>query len=63
MPVYWFALSQVVHIDWKNAALVFVILHVLDYPSSNGYNSFMDRDTESIGGLKSPFSQQSNYFM
>lgn len=34
--------------------LIFIILHVLVYPSSNGYNSYMDRDTTPIGGLKNP---------
>jgi 1,4-dihydroxy-2-naphthoate octaprenyltransferase len=33
---------------------VFLILHLLVYPSSNGYNSYMDRDTTPIGGLKNP---------
>ena len=39
MPVYWFALSQVVEKDWTRAILIFVILHLLVYPASNGYNS------------------------
>lgn len=54
MPVYWFALTQLVNINWLNATLIFVILHVLVYPSSNGYNSYMDRDTSPIGGLANP---------
>ncbi|MDB5203902.1 MAG: UbiA prenyltransferase [Ferruginibacter sp.] len=54
MPVYWFALSQVVQIQAAHAILAFIILHFLIYPASNGYNSYMDRDTESIGGIKSP---------
>jgi len=54
MPVYWFALGQVVHRDWGRALLIFVILHVLVYPASNGYNSLMDRDTTPIGGLREP---------
>jgi len=53
-PLYLFALSQVPHINWCNAALIFFILHFLIYPASNGYNSYMDRDTESIGGLEKP---------
>jgi 1,4-dihydroxy-2-naphthoate octaprenyltransferase len=32
----------------------FVILHGLVYPSSNGYNSYMDKDESSIGGIKNP---------
>ena len=54
MPVYWFALSQVVQPDAERALLIFIILHVLIYPSSNGFNSYMDRDEDSIGGVKSP---------
>jgi len=54
MPVYWFAVGQVRDINWHTAILIFVILHVLVYPASNGYNSYMDRDTTPIGGLKNP---------
>jgi 1,4-dihydroxy-2-naphthoate polyprenyltransferase len=53
-PIYLFALGQVPHINWLNAGLIFIILHFLIYPASNGYNSYMDRDTESIGGLEKP---------
>ncbi len=34
--------------------MIFVILHLLVYPASNGYNSYMDRDTGSVGGIKNP---------
>ncbi len=54
MPVYWLSLSQVAEINNNRAILVFVILHLLLYPAGNGYNSYMDRDTESIGGIKNP---------
>jgi len=54
MPVYWFALSQVVRPHIGRAILIFFIIHLLIYPSSNGFNSYMDRDEESIGGLKNP---------
>jgi 1,4-dihydroxy-2-naphthoate octaprenyltransferase len=54
MPVYWFALSQVAERDWGRAVLIFFILHLLVYPASNGYNSYMDRDTTPIGGLANP---------
>jgi 1,4-dihydroxy-2-naphthoate octaprenyltransferase len=33
---------------------VFFILHFLLYPASNGYNSYFDKDEQSIGGLKNP---------
>ncbi len=53
-PVFFFALSVVDHIHWGRTVLVFFILHVLVYPASNGYNSYMDRDESSIGGLANP---------
>lgn len=54
MPIFFFALSQVKSIDYQKSILVFIMLHLLVYPASNGYNSYMDRDTESIGGLEKP---------
>jgi 1,4-dihydroxy-2-naphthoate octaprenyltransferase len=54
MPVFWFALGQVIPRDWGRALLVFLILHLLVYPASNGYNSYMDRDSSPIGGLQHP---------
>lgn len=62
MPVYWFALSQVNKINWHDAILIFIILHVLVYPASNGYNSYMDRDTGSIGGIKNPLQPTKQLF-
>ncbi len=53
-PLFFFALSQVADIDWTRAGLIFLILHFFIYPASNGYNSYMDRDTDSIGGLEKP---------
>jgi 1,4-dihydroxy-2-naphthoate octaprenyltransferase len=63
MPVYWFALSQVPVINWKSAILIFIILHFLIYPASNGYNSFMDRDTSPIGGVRSPMEPTRQLFL
>ncbi|HYE55627.1 MAG TPA: UbiA family prenyltransferase [Chitinophagaceae bacterium] len=62
LPVYLFALSQLAHINWNNALLIFFILHVLVYPSSNGYNSYMDRDTGPIGGLAKPLQPTRQLF-
>ena len=62
MPVYWFALSQVSDINWRDAALIFIILHLLVYPASNGYNSFMDKDTSPIGGVKNPMQPTKQLF-
>jgi 1,4-dihydroxy-2-naphthoate octaprenyltransferase len=63
MPVYFFALSQLNHIDWYNAINVFMILHLFVYPASNGYNSYMDRDTSPIGGLKNPLQPTRQLFL
>ena len=54
LPVYLFAVSQVPVIHTGHALLIFFILHFLVYPSSNGYNSYMDRDETPIGGIKDP---------
>ncbi|MEO6230741.1 MAG: UbiA family prenyltransferase [Ferruginibacter sp.] len=62
MPVYWFALSQTVNINTSDAILVFFLLHLLVYPASNGYNSYMDRDTESVGGIKNPMQPTKQLF-
>lgn len=62
MPVYWFALSQVVEVNIFHTILVFMILHLLVYPASNGYNSYMDRDTDSIGGVQHPLQPSRQLF-
>lgn len=54
MPVFLFALSQTDTVNWQTSFIAFVILHLFVFPSSNGYNSFQDRDETSIGGLKHP---------
>lgn len=62
LPVYLFALSQVPDVDWGKAVAVFIILHLLVYPASNGYNSYMDRDETPIGGLASPLQPTKQLF-
>jgi len=62
LPVYLFAISQLPAINGTNAVVVFLILHVLVYPSSNGYNSYMDRDETPIGGLKNPLQPTRELF-
>lgn len=54
MPVFLFALALTPNLDGARLALVFLALHLFLYPSSNGYNSYFDKDEESIGGLKRP---------
>src|ERR1051325_946851 len=64
MPVYWWALGQAVeNRSGGRALLVFLILHLLVYPASNGYNSFMDRDTSPIGGLEKPLQPTPQLFV
>ncbi|HRH60993.1 MAG TPA: UbiA family prenyltransferase [Chitinophagaceae bacterium] len=62
MPVFFFGLSFANEINWQRAALAFVLIHFLLYPASNGYNSFMDRDTESIGGVQKPMQPERELF-
>lgn len=54
MPVFLFAYSQADNPNITAALTLFFILHLLIYPSSNAYNSYMDKDTESVGGIKYP---------
>jgi len=53
-PVFFFATAIVSGYNTENFWLVFIILHFLLYPASNGYNSYFDKDEGSIGGLKHP---------
>lgn len=54
LPVFLFALCVAPEINWDAAVAIFLILHFLLYPASNGYNSYFDKDTDSIGGLRNP---------
>lgn len=54
LPVYLFTVSQADTIDATGAWISLVCLHLLLYPASNGYNSYFDKDEQSIGGLKVP---------
>ncbi|MEO5999772.1 MAG: UbiA family prenyltransferase [Chitinophagaceae bacterium] len=62
MPVYLFALSTLLKPDWGRALVIFFILHVLVYPASNAYNSYMDRDEGSIGGVRNPMQPTTQLF-
>lgn len=62
MPVFWFALSVVSDYAMGKAVAVFLIIHLLVYPASNGYNCYFDRDQSSIGGLKHPPKVTKNLF-
>lgn len=54
LPVFLFALAVSVNINPTSIVIVLVALHVFLYPASNGFNSYFDKDTDSIGGLKNP---------
>jgi 1,4-dihydroxy-2-naphthoate octaprenyltransferase len=54
MPVYILALSQARDINLFNIITGFLIIHLLVYPASNGYNSYIDKDESPIGGLEKP---------
>ncbi len=54
MPVFLLAISQIAHLNIYAAWYAFLIIHLLVYPSSNGYNSYVDKDETSIGGLETP---------
>ncbi len=57
-----FALGTAESIYWPGTLLSFFILHFLVFPSSNGYNSYHDKDTSSIGMLKNPPPVSSKLF-
>lgn len=53
LPIFVFGMIH--SYPWNNGPFwLFLILHLLAYPASNGYNSLQDRDTESIGGIEHP---------
>ncbi len=54
LPVFLFAWSISPDPELWRVVVVFVILHFLLYPASNGYNSYFDKDEDSIGGLEKP---------
>lgn len=54
MPVFFFALAMTPNHNGERILIVLVALHLFLYPSSNGYNSYFDKDEKSIGGLRNP---------
>lgn len=62
LPVFLFAISQLAVVNWRYALFSFLILHLLVYPASNGYNSYMDRDETAIGGLAKPLQPTTQLF-
>jgi len=54
MPVFFFALALAPNLSGDRLLIAFISLHLFLYPSSNGYNSYFDKDENSIGGLRNP---------
>jgi 1,4-dihydroxy-2-naphthoate octaprenyltransferase len=54
LPAYLFALGISPNLNAQKLLWSFIIIHLLLYPASNGYNSYFDKDEQSIGGLKNP---------
>lgn len=62
LPVFLFALSQSNPVNWQHTIIALIILHFLIFPSSNGYNSYQDKDESSIGVMKYPPKVTKNLF-
>lgn len=60
--MFLFALSQSAEINIPTTLAGFIILHFILFPSTNGYNSYQDKDTGSIGALKHPPEVNSNLY-
>jgi 1,4-dihydroxy-2-naphthoate octaprenyltransferase len=54
MPIFLLVISQADKLNIQTTIWSFFIIHLLVYPASNGYNSYIDRDESSIGGLEKP---------
>src|SRR5688572_28451058 len=54
LPVFLFSLAISPNISQGPLLWTFMIVHQLLYPSSNGYNSYFDKDEKSIGGFENP---------
>ena len=55
LPIFLFAVAITPQsINWIDALVLFVCWHFLIYPASNGFNSYFDKDKESIAGIKYP---------
>jgi 1,4-dihydroxy-2-naphthoate octaprenyltransferase len=54
MHVFLLTISQSHSTNLFLLISTFLIIHLLVYPASNGYNSYVDKDETSIGGLEKP---------
>lgn len=63
LPIFLFAvLNSNGSINLVKCLLVFFVVHLLFYPASNAYNSYMDKDEGSIGGVKNPLKPTRQLF-
>ena len=55
LPIFLFGLVITPQsINWIDALVLFLCWHFFIYPASNGFNSYFDKDKESIAGIKYP---------
>lgn len=54
LPLFLFALTEAVSIQIINSIVAFIVLHFFTYPASNGFNSYFDKDVQSIALLRHP---------
>lgn len=54
LPVFLFAFSLSENLNTSSLFIIGIALHIFLYAASNGYNSYYDKDEESIGGLEKP---------
>jgi 4-hydroxybenzoate polyprenyltransferase len=54
LPVFLLAVVCTAPVDYFRVTIVFIVWHFFLYPASNGFNSYYDRDVDSIGGLRAP---------
>jgi 4-hydroxybenzoate polyprenyltransferase len=54
LPVFMLAVLVSKQMNLRYFVLIFVILHFFLYTASNGFNSYYDKDKNSIGSLKHP---------
>ncbi|HSZ26402.1 MAG TPA: UbiA family prenyltransferase [Cytophagaceae bacterium] len=54
MPFFCFAVSQSQHPNYWYLFVSFIVIHLFFNPASNAFNSYYDKDEESIGGLENP---------
>jgi len=55
LPIFLFGLVITPQsINWIDAIVLFLCWHFFIYPASNGFNSYFDKDKESISGIKYP---------